>query len=134
MDSAKLAQAVEAIGSLAEDAGGSLPKKPNVADVEALTGFDMTAPDRDEAWAAYQAAQEGAVAAEADEGDTDAPKPAATPDKPAGTTRVTNRYTGPISPVPGVTIAPGQTAEVRGFDPEHGVIALWIDKGVLEVA
>lgn len=51
MDGQKLADILAAFSMLSED--GALDKKPNVTDVEAVTGFDVSAAERDEAWEVF---------------------------------------------------------------------------------
>lgn len=127
MEAEQLSQVVEAIETLASDAGG-LDKKPNVADVESLVGFAVTAADRDEAWAIYQGGAEG----EQDDASADEPTPEVTPapTSVAGTTRVTNQYTSPIA-INGVTIEPGASGEVPRFDRRHAVMRVWLKAGVI---
>lgn len=121
---ASQADIVAAIGLLAEKAGGSLAKKPNVADVEQELGEDISADERDTAWKAYQDAQEGT-------------KPTATPDAPAdpvevATTRVSNAYSTDLS-VFGVVIPKDGSSDVPNFNAEHAVIRMWLDAGIISV-
>ena len=104
----KLPLIVAAIESVsAAIAPDVLTKKPNVADVEVFTGFDITAAERDEAWDVFTSgAESGAV--------------------------VTNNYSSDIS-LFGVTIKRGQSAEVPDFNAEHSVMKCWIEQKVITV-
>lgn len=140
MDAEQRSQVIAAIELLAEEAGGSLDKKPNVVDVEAQVGFDINAADRDEAWEAYQSAGDDPVPANPAPSDPSTPEPAPVveeepeaPEPPATPegVDVTNRHSGPLR-VFGVLIEPGETQAVPGFDPEHAVMRAWLAAGVID--
>ena len=117
MDSEKLGQVLAAFDLLAEDAGGSLDDKPNVSEVKAQ-GVDVTAEERDEAWAAYQARD--SATAELDVANV------------AGE-MVKNNTTNTLE-IRGVKIGPGESAEVPGFDSGSAVMRSWLKAKVIEVS
>lgn len=108
-----------------------LLKKPNVSDVEAIAGENITAADRDEAWAKFQdpdfdpelldAEVEGAVGSGAE-----------TIIRPemSNPPVVKNGYQSPIE-IRGVVIPVGESREVPGLDPEHKVIKRWMEQEVI---
>ena len=104
----KLALIVAAIGDIsAAIAPAELTKKPNVADVEAMAGFDITASERDEAWELFSSSASSG-------------------------TEITNNYSSTIA-LFGVTIKAGETKSVPKFNKEHRVIKQWLDKKVITV-
>lgn len=105
---------------------GDTSKKPNVADVREHVDFDVSADDRDEAWIAYVAAQEGAE---------EAPAKNAVEREIASrsdTTTVSNRHGSALN-IRGVKIPAGESAEVPGLDVDQPIIRAWIDAGVIEL-
>jgi len=124
----QLQQAIDAIAELHEAQPEGEKKKPNVAEVEALVGFDLDAAARDEAWEAYQSGKEE----EADE-EGDSPSGAPPPTASVETTRVTNRYRGALS-INGVRIGPGESGDVPRFDRENAVMRAWLEAEVISLS
>ena len=109
------AEIIEAITHIAEDADGGIDKKPNVADVEAVLGFDITATERDVAWAEFNLV---------------GTKPA---DDNPSTVNVTNKHFEALN-VAGVVIPVGGSADVSRFELENSMSAQgWLDAGVIAI-
>lgn len=131
-------QIVAAIKQLAN--GKTLEKKPNVKDIEKITG-DITAAQRDEAFETYQAELEADDAddnepnADGDDSDSDADAGNAAADAPAVESDhpvVTNESKQSLS-IRGVKILPGQSAPVPKFKADHPIMKRWIDAGIISV-
>jgi len=125
---------IAAIAQLDEDAGG-LDKKPHVKAIESLLGEDISADDRDQAWAALKDAQPDAENTEA----VTEKKPAAkaeakvalnTGDEDAPI--ITNNMK-PSFALFGVSIKSGESAPVPKFDADKPFIALCIEKELISV-
>jgi len=123
---------LEAIAQLVEKEPG---KKPNVKLIEEIVGFDISADDRDAAYAEFEAAEKEAAdkkaadeKAAADKAAADEKAKAEKEAAEAGEApRVTNNYRGALS-VCGTTIPAGETMPVPKFDAEHAVMKIWADR------
>lgn len=115
-------QIIAAIKQIAN--GEALSKKPNVKEIEKITG-DITQAQRDEAFKAYL----GGLEADSGDGQSDVDtNEEVKPDHPV----VTNESDQTLS-IKGVKILPGSSVPVPKFDADHSVIRRWIDSGVISV-
>ena len=152
------AQVVTAVAEFLADAekmGRDADGKPNVADVKALVGFDLSAADRDVAYEVVIAAKAEDPAEEPPQGDAplgsgnapDSGPVGGAGEAPKGTDSsvdgedsaksVTNNHTGRL----GVRAVGGRVQEVESkqtvefeIDMSHGTNKIWVERGVLTVA
>lgn len=121
--SASKAEILEAVKLLASQSEGGLEKKPNVEEIKAIVEGDLTAADRDAAWAEFEAKSD----------DESEGKPEGKPEDAAPSDAVvTNNFSSALS-IKGITIAPGQSAEVPDFDSENAVMKKWLIAEVISV-
>ncbi len=133
----KLALIVAAIRVIAAAlAPLELTKKPNVADVEIHTGFDVTAAERNEAWELFLSGDVVADTAETTT-ESDTVESVESVEEVAEEVilgaHVTNLFTSPIA-LFGVRIPVGQSADVPRYNPNHKVMGWWLEKGVISVS
>ena len=135
MDAKKLADILAAFAMIAEQSG-ELVKKPNVTDVEAEIGSDITAAERDEAWAVYTAPDDDesddSVNGESDDVAIAGDDTTSTIEENEATV-VTNVNIMPSVCINNVTIGKGQSLIVPKFDPDKPVLAMWIDGGFISI-
>lgn len=91
---------------------GEAIKKPSVKDVEAIVEGDVSAAERDEAWADFQALDN------ASDGN--------------GVPIVTNNYKSDLA-IAGVVIAPNESKAVPKFNADNSVMKRWIKQDVIRV-
>lgn len=91
---------------------GEAIKKPSVKDVEAIVEGDVSAAERDEAWAEFQALDNTPE-------DNEIPI-------------VTNNYKSAIA-IAGVVIAPNESKAVPKFNADNSVMKRWIKEDVIRV-